>query len=258
VLGVAGRLTLGLAAAFAAALAAAGVYVHDRASAQAEAAVAGRLAFVAFELRDALEGGLGLGLALSDIRAAQDQIDRSILDEPLIDTVAVFDAGGRIVFARDLADVGRAAAPAWRDAAAAAGDGPLTVVADGRLVAVAGLSDAIGAPSGGVAVGMDAGYVGRQALLSGTGLAAASAGLLAGALALAFAALSAAARPLGRAAAAAAGGLEALVAAAEPAASPDAAPAQSPPRLPKDLPAAAALADLAARERRLERLDQSA
>lgn len=252
--GVAGRLTLGLAAAFAAALAAAGAFVHDRASERAEAAVAGRLAFVAFELRDALEGGLGLGLALSDIRAAQDQIDRSILDEPLIDTVAVFDAGGRIVFARDLADVGRPAAPAWRDAAAAGGDGVRTVVADGRLAAVAGLSDAIGGSAGGVAVGMDAGYVGRQALLSGTGMAAAAAGLLLAGLAAAFAALSAAARPLRREAEAAAAELDALVAAAEPA-GPEAAP---PPPDPDRWSAAAALADLAARERRLERLDQSA
>lgn len=72
--------------------------------------------FVLTQLRDSVESSVSLGLALPEIRVAQDLIERERAGNPDILAIEIFTPDGMSVFNTDRGSVGEAIADAWREA----------------------------------------------------------------------------------------------------------------------------------------------
>lgn len=142
-------LTLSLSAAAALVLAALLVFgALDRLRVRAAEASTD---FVLTQLRAAVESSVSLGLALPDIPAAQDLIERARASTPEILAVEIFSADGVSVFNTDRGSLGEPITEAWREARRRAA-GRWRLEEFGSIVVGADIRNDFGAPVGGIAV----------------------------------------------------------------------------------------------------------
>lgn len=109
--------------------------------------------FVLTQLRNSVESSVSLGLALPEIRVAQDLIERERAGNPDILAIEIFNPGGLSVFNTDRGSVGEAITESWREAMRRRGqEGRWRVEEFGTIVAGETIRNDFGEPIGEIAI----------------------------------------------------------------------------------------------------------
>jgi hypothetical protein len=109
-----------------------------------------RFRFSLSNVQSALESGLRLGFAASDLPGAQDLIDRVRARQPAILSIDVFDDDGRVLFTTDPAGLGATVPLAWRETCLSPGVGVQRIDDDGDRIQCLGLVNSFEQLSAGV------------------------------------------------------------------------------------------------------------
>lgn len=173
-LGFPARFALYILAAVSVALVMVGYFCFGLYARHFEAAALGRVQFVALQLRDTIETGLGFGVAFDEVPAAEDLIDRSVGDDPTIKSIAVYDRRGVIVFASRLTDIGRAVPADWLNFAGLTPRPTNQFRDEANLYTAVTVTNPFGDVAGGVTITVDKAYIDDQRVLFAVRLAVAS------------------------------------------------------------------------------------
>lgn len=170
-LGFPARFALYVLAAVSVALVIAGYFCFGLYARYLEEAALGRVQFVALQLRDTIETGLGFGVSFDEVPAAEDLIDRAVGDDPTIKSIAVYDRRGVIVFASRLTDIGRAVPADWLNFAGLTPRPTNQFRDEANLYTAVTVTNPFGDVAGGVTVTVDRAYVDDQRIVFAVRLA---------------------------------------------------------------------------------------
>ncbi|MGE5537576.1 MAG: hypothetical protein ACM30I_03090 [Gemmatimonas sp.] len=126
------------------------------------AQVGSRYGFVVFTIKKRVEDSLNLGLALRQLRQAQETIEREKVGDSTIIGIEIFDARGEILFDTDRGAIGTYVPEEWLDGLAGAATQTFSRVDDDMQVVGLPLVNTLGKVEGAVALRYPAAYIEQQ------------------------------------------------------------------------------------------------